>query len=80
MILSDLRRCIADKRVMSLDALAKQFQRSPEVISGMLEHWLRKGNIRILTPKSDCAALPCGSCKGCGIGEQQESQVFYQAC
>ena len=79
MILSDLRRCIADKRVMSLDALAKQFQHSPDVISGMLEHWLRKGCIRKLSPKNDCT-LPCGSCKGCGIGEQQQSQVFYQAC
>ena len=79
MILRDLQQYIADKRVVSLDELARQFARQPEVISGMLEHWERKGTIRKLAPLSatnadkSCAS-PCQQCRGCDRGKQ----VFYQ--
>lgn len=82
MILRDLQQYIAHKRVVSLDELARQFARQPEVISGMLKHWERKGTIRKLAPLSamtanqsnQSCASPCQQCRGCDRGKQ----VFYQ--
>lgn len=74
MILRQLQQYILTKRIVSLQELSKQFTSTPDVISGMLEHWLRKGVIRKLEPKNDCN-LPCQQCRGC----TQFNQIFYQA-
>jgi len=58
MILSELRDYLRQRGQASLQDLARHFDAEPEALRGMLEHWIRKGQVC-----RQRAGGPCGS--GC---------------
>jgi len=76
MILVSIQQFIQQRRMVSLESLSAHFCRTPEVLSGMVEHWIRKGNVLKFEPTAACN-LPCKQCHGCQ--PITENKIFYCA-
>ena len=48
MILTELKSYLLENKRVHLIDLARHFEVTPEALSGMLEHWIRKGKVRRL--------------------------------
>ncbi|MGD2083429.1 MAG: FeoC-like transcriptional regulator [Chromatiales bacterium] len=59
-MLAELRRLLRSRGAVSLAEAAQHLDASPEAVRGMLEHWIRKGRVRRLTPDR------CRCCTACG--------------
>jgi hypothetical protein len=70
MILSDIKRYLAQRGTASLSELSFHFDANPSAISGMLEQWIRKGRVIKQVTNQDCP----GKCGGC----DSENSVMYQ--
>lgn len=69
-MLSDIRRFLVSKDGMvSLYELANHFDTEESVMSGMLTHWLRKG--QVVRMESPCS-------QGCGGCDRANDSVWYQ--
>lgn len=63
MILLELRDYLSEHKRGTLVDMAHRFDLDQHAVSGMLEHWVRKGKVRKL------AMSPlCGECSGCDPG------------
>ena len=63
MILLDLRNYLADHKRVTLMDMAHRFDLTQDAASGMMEHWIKKGQVRKLSPRKFCAG-----CEGCDPG------------
>ena len=61
MILSDIKQYLIQHKRVTLGDLANHFDTEPEAMKGMLDHWVRKGNIVELAATSACN----GKCAKC---------------
>ena len=61
MILSELRDHLRQRGQASLLELAQHFDAEPEALRGMLEHWIRKGQVRRHQAGGACG----GGCTQC---------------
>ena len=66
MILLELRQYLAQHKTCTLTDMAHRFDLDPHALSGMLEHWIKKGKVR----KVPTGAL-CGECSGCDPGSRE---------
>ena len=60
-MLADIRNYLMARNSVTLADLALHFDKEPEVMRGMLGHWVRKGRVA----RSDLAAACSRSCSGC---------------
>ncbi len=60
MILSDVKRYLAEHRRVPMGDLVNRFDVQPEALRGMLDVWIRKGRVR-RTAVGDT----CGGCNKC---------------
>ncbi len=60
MILSDVRRYLADKGQVTLADVALHFDIEPDAARGMLDVWVRKGKA-----SNRMVSTSCGSCSQC---------------
>ncbi len=69
MIESSLRRLIdlleSSRGMLSIQDLARELDLSPGRVEGMVEFWIRKGRIQIVSGQPDCAA--CGIKGECSL-------------
>lgn len=63
MILLDLRNYLAEHKRVTLTDMSHRFDITQEAACGMMEHWIKKGRVRELSPGTFCAG-----CEGCGPG------------
>lgn len=61
MILSDLKAYLRERGRAPIGDLAARFDAEPEALRGMLEVFIRKGRLRLLTPDAE----KCGGCSKC---------------
>lgn len=54
MVLSDIRTYLRDNGRATLPAMARHFETDADVLSGMLDVWIRKGNVRLCPPGDMC--------------------------
>lgn len=74
MILIEIKNYIAQKNTATLQELSFRFQRDPELMRQMLQHWIRKGVIIKLD-----APVGCGSrCTQCRPEIAQEYAINIQ--
>jgi hypothetical protein len=59
-MLAELGRLIRARGAITLAEAARHLDASPEAVEGMLEHWIRKGRVRRVTPDR------CRCCTACG--------------
>ena len=57
-LLLDLKTHVEAHGSVSLQDLSNRFDRPPEALRGMLDHWVRKGMLR-----HDVLSTACGGCK-----------------
>jgi hypothetical protein len=70
MILSDIKRYFAERRMASLADLSVHFGVEPDAMRGMLEQWIRKGRLN---------KLPQGvACQGCCEACNSDKLEIYQ--
>jgi putative ferrous iron transport protein C len=62
MILSDLRDYLIVRRRAPLSDMATRFDVDADALRAMLDHWVRKGRVRLLAGGEG----KCGGCCGCG--------------
>jgi len=62
MILLDIKQYLAEHKAANLQQLACQFKQTPEVMRDMLQHWIRKGKVR-MTPKPNVCGSLCNQCQ-----------------
>ena len=65
-MLSDIRRFLMSRSLVSLYELASRFDVEEGVMAGMLSHWLRKG--MVLRSSAPCEKA-CGGCDRVNDGE-----------
>jgi len=56
MILLDIKRYLQQRNTANLQEIALHFQLSPDVVSDMLQHWVRKGVIKKGENPSGCGS------------------------
>lgn len=61
MILSDIKRYLEDRGQATLSDIAIHFDSNPDAVRGMMEIWIRKGQVRILKANDACG----DSCNQC---------------
>ena len=61
MILSDIKNYLQQRGQASLGDIALHFKSDPEAVRGMLDVWIRKGNVIKQSSKSYCGSR----CKQC---------------
>ncbi|OQW93217.1 MAG: hypothetical protein BWK79_12315 [Beggiatoa sp. IS2] len=59
MLLIELKNYLQKNKRVTLTDIAYHFDTPPEVVSGMLEHWQRKGRVRLITANSTCQQGCC---------------------
>lgn len=62
MILLDVKQYLKEKATCNLQELSLQFHCDPEVMRGMLAHWVRKGVIAIGKKPEGCG-IKCVQCQ-----------------
>lgn len=62
MILLEVKKYLAEKKVCNLQEIAFHFQREPSVMRNMLAHWVRKGVISETDKPQGCQTR-CVQCK-----------------
>ena len=65
MILSDLKTYLADRKRAPIDDMAHHFKSEPNALRGMLEHFIRKGQVRRLDSSMSCSG--CQKCDAPGL-------------
>ncbi|MCL6271875.1 FeoC-like transcriptional regulator [Sansalvadorimonas sp. 2012CJ34-2] len=65
-MLSDIRRYLMSRDQASLYELSNRFNVEESVMSGMLSHWIRKGQVTRSQAPCDKA---CGGCDKANVGE-----------
>jgi len=60
-MLSELREYLRSSGQAAVIDIAYHFDTEPDVVRGMLEHWIRKGKVRKLPEGTACG----GNCHGC---------------
>ncbi len=60
---SEIKRYLQKRRVAPLHDIALHFDMEPDAVRGMIEHWLRKGQVQ-KHEETGCASGGC--CGGCG--------------
>ncbi|MDE2119105.1 MAG: hypothetical protein KGJ64_00285 [Betaproteobacteria bacterium] len=67
--LFELREALRGHGPASAAELARRLQRPPAVVQAMLEHWQRRGRVRIVepgaAPSGGCGSGACSSCGSC---------------
>jgi hypothetical protein len=61
MTLSDLKTYLTERKMAPLSDIAHHFDSDPDALRGMLEHWVRKGRVRV-HQESGCQSNCCGGC------------------
>jgi len=59
MLLTELKTYLQNNKRVTLTDLAYHFDTPPEAISGMLDHWRRKGKVRLITAGTFCQQGCC---------------------
>lgn len=59
MILSDLRSYLQQKGRVSLNELVLHFHVDANALRGMLEKWIGKGKVRLMSANSNCGTNCC---------------------
>jgi len=70
MIMSEIKRYLAEHGRVTLGDLAVRFDTDPDGMRGMLDQWARKGRVRRLAAEGPCAR-GCCNCR-CGAVEVYE--------
>lgn len=65
MTLSDLKIYLSERKMVPLSDIAVHFDSDPDALRGMLEHWIRKGRVR-LHLDDGCQGSCCGGCSSHG--------------
>lgn len=71
MTLSALKNYLSERKIVPLNDIAVHFDSDPDALRGMLDHWIRKGRVR-LHQEEGCQAKCCGGCSSHG------SKEFYE--
>jgi hypothetical protein len=74
MLLLDIRDHVQLVGSITLTDLARRFDRPESAIQGMMEQWVRKGNVSIVNNDVSCST---GSCGGCSQGSCAGSAIKY---
>ena len=61
MILTDIRKYLSERNIVSLQDLSLHFKIDPDAMQGMLEHWVRKAKVKKVAQDVSCT----GCCKAC---------------
>lgn len=61
MILSQIKRYLAERGQATLADIALHCDAEPDAVRGMLEHWIRKGKVERCMASDFCGSS-CGSC------------------
>ncbi|MBW1697406.1 MAG: FeoC-like transcriptional regulator [Deltaproteobacteria bacterium] len=67
MLLSDIKRYLAEHRQITLADLAVHFDTDPDAMRGMLEQFVRKGKLRKLVHEGSCGNCCGGSCNSAKV-------------
>ncbi len=59
MLLTELKTYLQKNKRVALVDIAYHFDTTPEAVRGMLEHWQRKGNVRLLNAGAACQQGCC---------------------
>ena len=59
MILSELRNYVQQRDRVTMADLVQHFKTDATALRGMLDRWIRKGNIRVIPLKSGCGTSCC---------------------
>ncbi len=62
MLLTDVKAYLVRHKRVTTAELATHFAVESSALTGMLEHWIRKGMVRPLAAQT---GRTCGGCKGC---------------
>ncbi len=60
---SEVKRYLAERKLAPLNDIALHFDADPDAVRGVLDHWIRKGQVR-RHQDDDCNNGSC--CGGCG--------------
>ncbi len=67
---SEVKRYLSERKLAPLSDIALHFDLEPDTVRGLLEHWLRKGRVRIHR-EPGCKSGGCGGC-----GEHVDREVY----
>jgi len=66
MILSELKTYLSERKRAPIKDMAIHFNSEPSAIRGMLEHFIRKGQVHRLE-----MSTACGGCQKCGESDME---------
>ena len=84
MLLTDVKAYLIRHKRATTAEIAAHFAIESSALTGMLEHWIRKGVVR---PVATPAGRTCGGCTGCALaadpiyewtGPGAEPQAYHQ--
>ncbi len=68
---SEVKRYLSERKIAPLNDIALHFDMQPDAVRGLLEHWIRKGKVRLIAEEG-CEGSCCGNCS------EQHSKEIYQ--
>lgn len=67
---SEVKRYLSERKVAPLKDIAMHFDMDPDAIRGLLDHWIRKGKVKLISSE-DCQGKCCGGCS-----EHQTKEIY----
>ena len=67
---SEVKRYLTERKLAPLNDIALHFDMDPDAVRGLLDHWIRKGRVR-LHRDTGCNSGGCGGC-----GEHVDKDVY----
>lgn len=61
MILTEIKKHLIENKSISLADLSNRFRVEPDAMRGMLNQWIKKGNVIEISMKDKCSNC-CGDC------------------
>lgn len=71
-MLMELKTYLEQRGSANILDLSNHFRIAPDALRGMLEHWIRKGQVARRDFTTGCSDCGTGHCGGCGVAASFE--------